>query len=284
MAEIYRDSVNLGITLDIPSAIVTKAVFKRDGVSTDGVTSGRTVALPYAITHMDGPFQIEWTYTVEAATYTRVDTHEVITPLFTQAELLDDDPQFATLSDKQVVKLEAMVRGIIEAYTGQTFGFRKGYVDVYGNGDSTLNSSERIISLDPIMNGYRAVNSGYAIEQIGHDYTDLNIKVPAEEEAYNAVIHSPSVNRVPLRFANNAKYRISGTFGWESVPTDVKRAALILAEAFSCDESMWQDRYIKSIRAADWRFDFGDGAFIGTGSYSADQLLSKYIVNRLAVV
>ena len=282
MAEIYRDKVGLGVTMEVPTAIVTKVVFKRGGVETPAL-AGSTVSIPYAITHMDGPFSVEWTYTLEGNEYTRIDNHAVITPLFTKAELVADDSTFEALTDIQVVRLESLVRKIIEAYTGQSFGWRKGFVDVYGNGDTVLFSPERIISLDSYLNSYRPVNSGFGVEAIGRQIGSVNIKVPAEEEAaFGGVITLPYTRNGV--FDNNVSFRISGTFGWESVPEDVKRAALILAEAFTCDESVWQDRYIKSIRAADWRFDFGDGAFLGTGSYSADQLLAKYIVNRLAVV
>ena len=77
---------------------------------------------------------------------------------------------------------------------------------------------------------------------------------------------------------------MKGAFGWESIPSDIKDAAMLLAELFSCNEATWRDRYIKAIRAADWRFDFDGRAFEGTGSVSVDRLLEKYTVNRFAII
>lgn len=276
MAEIYRDSVGLGITLDIQNATVTKVVFKRDGVDTDGVHAGSTASLPYSITSMDGPFQIEWTYSVEGLPYTRVETHRVVTPLF-KADDLAYDTALNSLSADQVVRLESLVRKVIESYTGQTFGYRKGYVLALGRGDNYLALPERAISLDDT--GFNSVAGGFIVRPKSNgSLVDPNIKVPAQEEAY---YYGYPQNGT---FSSNATFKIYGEFGWTTVPQDVKEAALILAEDFSCDESMWRDRYIKSIRAADWRFDFNDGAFAGTGSLAADQLLAKYVRVRAVVI
>lgn len=278
MTEFYRDSVGLEADLSIPSATVTQAVFKRDGVETIGQVSGTTVSLPYAITHMDGPFQIEWTYTVEGSEYKRVDSHEIITPLFVKADLAYDTA-LATLSDDQVVKLESIVRKVIESYTGQRFGYREGSVSAYGNGSGVLNLPERLISLDTTLEGFRPVNEGFGLSSMAYpNPREVNIKVPASEEAYHY-----GRSQV-FSFTKNVQFIVTGKFGWESVPADVKEAALLLAEDLSCDESMWRDRYIKAIRAADWRFDFADGAYQGTGSLAADNILGKYVVNKAVVI
>jgi hypothetical protein len=278
MDEIYRDSTDKAAVLGIAGATVTSVEFKRDGdiVST---AVGSTVPIPYKITQMDGPFLVVWNYTIGADTYTRTDEHVVVTPLFNKAELVADDPDFSVLDDDQVVRLEGNVRRIIEAYTGQTFGYRVGKVVVWGSGDSILNSPERIIELSTGWAGYRTASGGFTIERIGTGGSNLNIKVPEQEEA---AYYGYNFNTTT--FGKNRGYVLSGEFGWRSVPTDVKQAALLLAELFSCDESMWRDRYIKSIRAADWRFDFIDGGSDGTGSVMADQLLAKYVVNRMVII
>lgn len=276
MTEIYRDSVNLGISLEITGATVTGAVLRRDGVDTVGVISSQAVALPYEITRMDGPFQVEWTYQIDSSTYTRVDTHRVVTPLFIKSDL-SYDAGLSSLTDEQVVRLESTVRKVIEAYTEQTFGYRKGYVIARGSGLDYLSLPERMISPDDTT--YVGVNDGWAVSFAGSSSViDPNIKIPIEEEAYH---YGRPTNRT---FSVNTQFIIYGEFGWREVPSEVKEAALILAEEFSCDESIWRDRYIKSVRAADWRFDFTAGSHIGTGSLTADQLLAKYVVNRMVVV
>jgi hypothetical protein len=270
MAEIYRDATGKAAVLGVTGATVTKVEFKRDGELVSQ-TVASPAEIPYAITHQDGEFDVVWTYTVGGTEYTRTETFNVVTPLFT-ADDLEYDTILSSLPDAQKIKLEATVRRLIESYCGQSFGYREGWVTMRGSNGLYI-SPEKILSLD--SSGIRIGAAGFAINISPIYGVDYNIKVPAEEEAYH-------YGYVPTN--NWGSVMVKGTFGWVSIPDEVKEAALILAEELACDESMWRDRYIKSIRAADWRFDFTDGAFQGTGSVAADQLLSKFVVIRAAFV
>jgi len=254
----------------------------RNGVQVGTTGTSSPVPLPYAITHEDGEFQVVWTYAMEGQTYTRADEHKVVTPLFSQTELVDYDQIFTSLSSAQVVRLEKFIRLIVEAYTGQTFGFYSGTVNAYGDGSTVLSVDRRIISLDspndptPYTN-YRITASQYGVEALRGVNPNIGTYDPKTDTIYNPYA-------VGAGFHNNIRYTFSGKFGWTSVPTEVKEAALILAGEFSCNEATWRDRYIKSIRAADWRFDFDGRAFTGTGSASADLLLDKYRLVGAAVI
>lgn len=279
MSEIYRNSINKGISLDLAGAFINSASITRDGTVTSGEVSGNVVLIPFSITSNDGPFEIEWNFSVASEDYNLTESHEVVTPLFTKSDL-EHDSDLGTLTADQAKRLESLVRKIVEAYTGQAFGLRKGYTLAYGSNNSTLTLSERVASLDD--SGYRVASGGYALFSSQRISDDVNIKVPAQEEAFYNHVHGISTSAG--KFRSGTRYRVYGTFGWTVVPEDVKLAALALAEEFSCDESLWKDRYIKAIRAADWRFDFSEQAFAGTGSVTADHLLAKYIVNRAVVI
>jgi hypothetical protein len=283
MAEIYRDSTGKAVDIAIPGAVVSEVKFERNGEVVSTATSS-PAPIPYKVTHLDGEFDAVWTYTLEGDEYTRRETYNVVTPLFVKSELIASDEVFASLTDEKVEELERLVRKIIEAFTGQTFGFREGSIKVYGNGDNVLLSDQRIISLD--AGGYRVVNNGYGVEAISTWPGEIRVDSFEETEEYVSAVGVITTSAYPnIRvWRDNVPYKIFGKFGWQSVPDDVKQAALILAGMFSCDETTWRDRYIKSIRAADWRFDFGSGAYAGTGSLNADQLLAKYIVGRMAVI
>jgi len=231
---------------------------------------------------MDGEFKVAWKYSLEGIEYTREETHSIVSPLFLKEDLVAYDQQFLALSDSKIVELERLIREVIQSHTGQVFGTRLGTVSVYGTGDNVLISPERIISLTPSSTfsaqyQYRVVNDGFGIEKTAGFNAPGNIKVPAEEEQMH-------YGQRTWGFPNNVRYQVTGVFGWLSVPQEIKDAALILAQMFSCDETLWRDRYIKSVRAADWQFDFGAEAFTGTGSVSADRLLSKFILNRIVIV
>jgi hypothetical protein len=281
MSEIYRDTTGKSISLGIPSASSVSATFVKNGIETEAVVTGTVASIPYAVVADGGEVVVEWTYTVEGKEYNRLEQFTVVTPMFTQQELLDYDQQFNTLSDAQVVTLEKFVRMIIETYTGQSFGQERGKMTLYGNGTSVLQSPKRIMSIDGYFSG-----AGYKLTADGFGLEIYNRVVPSGATIGNlggGPIYSP----YPFsngEFKNNFRYEVSGVFGWPSIPEEVKQAALVLAGEFSCNEATWRDRYIKSIRAADWRFDFNSQAFSGTGSLSADNLLSKYVVNRLAVI
>lgn len=284
MAEIYRDTVGKAVTLDISSAVVTNVTFKRDG---DVVASSTTspAQIPYSITHNNGDFDVVWTYMVDGVSYSRVDRHTIVSPMFTQSELVAFNGQFVSLDSDAVVTLERMCRQIIESITRQSFSYREGKLTVTAPRTGTvLQTKERVISVAGVNAGlaftypfaYRPIKTGFGIESATAEWSGGVFST-------NGAITDPYANH-KVGFVAGMSYVINGAFGWEAIPSDIKDAALLLAELFSCDEASWRDRYIKSVTAADWRFDFDGRAFSGTGSVTVDQLLSKYIVGGMAIV
>lgn len=270
MAEIYRDSTTTGIVFGVTEATVTKAEFYRNGELLDTAVSGATVSVPYSVTKDNGQFDVKWYYTLATVDYVRTETHEVVTPLFTQTELTAWDNDFSTLSAEASKRLESQVRRIIQVYTGQDFGFRSGSTTAKGNGASALYLNDRLLEIDSV-NGTPYSTYAFSIEGDGY--------VLSTAPNYSAVVSSgvPIGDYTPYRFKSGKKYTIFGKFGFYTVPEEVKQAALYLAEAFTCDESLWRERFIKSVRAADWRFDFSEEAFRSTGSLPADQLLDPFV-------
>ena len=287
MAEIYRDTTDAVATLTV--GLGTSVRFYRDDIETTAtLLTPNTVAVPYSLTRLDGTFHTSWAYTVGGVPYTRQDENTVVTPYFSKAELIEHDVDMTSLTDAQVIKLERLVRRIINAHVGQDFGYSEGALVVYGNGGSLLNTEKRVLSVTSVAQAsdptavyaiaFRPIHQGFSIEAIEYSSSD-NIKVPAWEEATFG-------NFLPIgaRYENNVAYLLKGKFGYESVPYDVNLAALALAEEFSCDENLWRDRYIKSISGDGFDVEFRSEAFMGTGSVVADQLLGKYVVNKLAII
>lgn len=279
MSEIYRDATDAELTFNVSGATVTSVEFSRDGVALGSIGSATPAPVPYAVTHSDGKFRVKWTYMVDSTTYTREEEHDVVTPLFTADELKAFNPNFEVLTDAKVIELEALVRKIIENSTGQRFGYRNGSITVYGTGNSVLRSPERILSANTVngVAGYRTVNNNYFLQRT----------VPAwngDIVSTAGPIRDPRVDVISPVFSASTSYVIKGEFGWLSVPNDIKQAALLLAEEFSCKEAAWRDRYLVAISAADWRFQFDPSAFSGTGSVTVDRLLEPYAVFSLAII
>jgi len=266
MAEIYRDTVNAGLVFDIPTATVTKTEFIRNGEVVATINGGGTVAVPYSITKYSGPFQVKWTYGLEAETHERLEDHYVVTPMFTKAELVDWDGDFSILSDTKVRYLERLCREIIETFCNQKFEYRNQSVVFTAGANGSYYSVDKVLTIDNA--NYTLSDDGYSVYNLD-TYTSqgYNVKIPIEAEAYTLGIPASRLHR---------SVTLTGQFGWPSVPPQVKTAALYLAESFTCDESLWRERLIKSVRAADWRFDYSEEAFHSTGSLIADQLLDPY--------
>jgi hypothetical protein len=273
MGEIYRDTVNSGLSFDIPAAVVTGVEFYRNGELVYTATPSSTVLLPYTITKRAGTFSVKWTYTLEGETHDRQEAHSIVTPVFTPESLKAWDDDFSSLSDAKIRDLERMVRQVIQTYCNQKFELEEGVIRLVPQEGGSYKSPERLLSLR--AQSYSLSSDGYSVHNL-NTYTSqgYNVKIPIEAEAYSLGWHAPVRGVVAVR----------GTYGWNSVPEEVKTAALYLAEAFSCDESLWRERYITSVRAADWRFDYSEGTIYSTGSLLADQLLTPFIRMEYSVV
>ena len=292
MGEIYRDATGKSVTLSVTGASVVDVNFLRAGVLTPATPSGLSVPIPYSITCTDGDFDTVWDYMVSGSPYTRVDRNTVVTPYFSKTDLIAYSTIFSAITDQQAVNLERLVRSIINKVTMQDFGRKSGSITSYGTGDSVLllpEHCEQFIDLayatNPVVkldSQYRVVNKGYGIEQVGVDNGD-SIRVPAYEEQFGNQVITPYYFIIG-KFKDDIEYLVDGVFGYTSVPDDVALAALILAEALSHDETSWQDRYVGSIKAADWSIEFNGGRFGGTGNAKVDMILSKYIQNRISII
>jgi hypothetical protein len=284
MSDIYRDSVDDTVELGVAGATINSVTFMRHGKVVSTATTS-PAQVPYAVTHVDGEFSVLWEYEVDGNTYSRSEDYKVVTPLFTSQELKDFNEQFNVLTDQKVEVLERLVREVIEAITGQSFGYEEGSYTTWGGGDTVLLTDKRVLSVTSIGYGqygllpytYRPIKNGFGIEKDG-ELWDGSTYTTAGPMRSPYALHSSS------GFQNNTRYTITGTFGWSTVPREIKDAALLIAELFSCKEASWRDRYLKAVTAADWRFDFDSRAFTGTGSVTADRLLEKFVVGRWAII
>jgi hypothetical protein len=100
---------------------------------------------------------------------------------------------------------------------------------------------------------------------------------------FNNVIYAPGVIK-KRDFAYTSVYSITGDWGYESVPYPVVQAARLLISDYACQDSSYRDRYLESIKAADWRMQFTQAAYDGTGNLKADQLLNPYKLSNMVVI
>lgn len=237
------------------------------------------VKLPYQTE--EGTITVTWNFMVGTQSASRTTRYEVVTPYIDLFEIKAmAGPQ---TTDTEVAKMESAVRHIINAHTGQTFGKETSTKTVYGAGGRALALPSRLLSVNTI-NGL-AMPASFNIDADGWYLTHQAYGVPPLRADYyglhevNGVIENPYGVRYNS-FIKNARFDIAGTWGWEDVPSAVTEAARLLVNDYGSGDSLYRDRYLVSMTAADWRIQFTNGAFAKTGNVRADQLLSDYVLKR----
>ena len=287
MAEFYRD--NQGYTapkylgFDILGGTFQEARFERNG-ETVAIATTSPAIIPQEIISLGGDFTVTWTYTVGGKEYFKKEDHRVVTPVFTKASLVAWDPEFSSLSDDKIFRLENIIRSVIEHITGQKFNYEYKTIGFQGSGGSKIGLPSRLVDASGIYDP----NGGLLDVAVYPDNDGWTLAINNGPTWVDNLASStaPITNPWYLRgiFKNGQQYFITGYFGYHTVPEDISLAAKILAEDYGCDESLWRDRYLASIRAVDWRFDFRPEAFKKTGNVKVDQILEKYTLVGMAVV
>lgn len=272
-----------------------------------GVDDRYYVTLTMADTQNDGPISVLWNFSIDGVPVNKTDHFEVVTPYLTISEVKSVWP---SATDDQAREVEAAVRHVINAHTGQSFGLSNRTIVVEGHGEDALRLPQRLIeltglgtltaTLDPRAaiisgNGFYlkkawaqelSTTEGDSFYWNGWGINDgLEPWEPGyEKPSHGYVISAPgnSVNPTPWR--NDYPFRITGRWGYEYVPEPVKQAAKLLVNDYACTEALYRDRYLESIKAADWRLQFSSRAWQYTGNVRADQLLAQYVLLDWAII
>lgn len=282
MVEIFRDTDPVTLTLELAGASDVTATVTRDGEVVSTAT-GDTFTLPFAITGYDGPFQVEWDFTVGDQTgQKRFESHEVVTPYWTVSDIRSEITFPSDVTDGQIIKTERYVRRIIERYCGQKFGRRHATLPVVGTASGELRLPERLIGFESI-DGFDTLTPEYYAVRGNGWYLGANVDFPDGDFVFTAVIRDP-FELWDRGFKENSVYKVTGYWGYDDVPINVKDAAAILIEQYLCPDSEYRDRYITSGQYADAQFEYDGKAFDGTGNVIADQLLGEFVRSRLFAV
>lgn len=252
------------------------------------------VNIPYQYTDRNRTLQLKWQYSMSGVAVTRTDEVYVVTPYVDFNHVQDlgfstdsSDPNYK--SYKELIRAERYARKQIEQYTGQSFYLYDDVVVVYGYDSdilplpSKINTlhelySQDILLLDTINN---IDNWNYPVEITPTGY---GIKINRANMLDNTVYTAngmvpPSINDYGNGvFRSGIPYRVQGRFGWEKVPDEVELAAIELMKDYFAKDTVWRNKYVKTISTFDWDFEFTSDANAGTGNAYADKLLSEYVL------
>lgn len=89
---------------------------------------------------------------------------------------------------------------------------------------------------------------------------------------------APTASGGATKWKSDYPFEITGDWGYERVPEPVREAARLLVNDYACSEQLYRDRYLESIKAADWRLQFSTRAWDHTGNARADHLLAEFVL------
>lgn len=310
--ELWKETNNK-VYLEGESTWTASASYAKDGVSAGALTTAWNTTdlrweatIPYILEECT--VTVTWTFTVAGAgTIIKTDTYEIVTPLLSKREIKS---VWAEATDIEVVTIEAAVRYIIQAHTGQRFGKRTKSVVVPGSGETALALQERLISLTGIKTLSAVLNPSalviiadgwYLKKRYSDAISDIaNTSVYWEADGYytygdfpaeaphgmghtpdrygHGPIITPPGRRSGSIWKDDYPFTITGVWGYDDVPTAVKQAAKLLINDYACAEQTYRDRYLESVKAADWRIQYNAQAYLHTGNVRADQLLNDYVM------
>jgi len=311
--ELWKETSNK-VYLEGDSSWSVSATYAKDGVTVGAIATSYNntdlrweATIPYILDECT--IQVIWTFTVPVAgQIVKTDTYEVITPILTERQLKAIWPE---ATDDEIVEVESVVRYIIQANTGQTFGKRTKAVVVPGTGETALALPERILDITGLQTLTAVLNPSAAIivadgwylkkrwsdpvstienDDIywqGEGVYDFSFPTSAphgmgltpDRYGHGQVISAPG-SYAATRWKDDYPFTITGTWGYNTIPSAVQEAAKLLANDYACSEQSYRDRYLDSIKSADWRLQFNDKAFLKTGNVRADQLLDQYVMKK----
>lgn len=305
--EVYRNT-QANATLEVPSsAISTLATASNKIVAIENgrevyefpviitTATGFSVDLPWNLVTHDRNFTVNWNFSYSLngipSIYQDRTYVEVVTPLLSLTEVSNIA---GNILPTEAADLERRVRYVIQSYTGQNFGRFFGTMRVSGNGGSKLQLPAPLLEFSSLSyDGVLRSNHGVSLNSDGWSLSAGNIYIDSIKQAppewmldrfdYAGKIHAPMLYG-QNSFIDGVEYAVTGVWGYGDVPADVRAAARLLVSDYSCDESLYRDKYLEVISASDWRFQFNSGAYVGTGNVQADQILDKYRRATMVVI
>jgi len=252
-----------------------------------------SVNIPYQYTDRNKTLRLKWEYTISGTSIIREDEVFVVTPYVDFNHVQDlgfstdsSDPNYK--SYKELLRAEKYARKQIEEYTGQKFYLYDDLYVVYGYDSDTLPVPSKINQLHELYS-----NDVLLLDTI-NDIDNWNYPVEISESGYGIRINRaglldntvytangmvpPSIHDSSGIFQSGIAYKVQGRFGWEKVPDNVELAAIELMKDYFSKDTMWRNKYVKSISTFDWDFEYTGDAYTGTGNAYADNLLADYVL------
>src|ERR1044072_171699 len=225
------------------------------------------------VTTKEGILEVTWNFTLSSNSMSVIEYYDVATPYSEWAYFQSSTgPSYV-----DYLECERVSRFIINSYCGQEFGQEETVSAVEGHGTIALALPRRLQLLNSVTYIYNpVVRSGQVIGSTGPAWEIFAYGWTIRQQPYPCEYNLDPTYSHDSRFRRNRTYNIDGLWGYASVPGPVVEASKILTADFLCREAKYRDKYLANITTGDWRLEFVDGAWQGTGNAKVDQLLLDY--------
>lgn len=237
-------------------------------------------------TSVDRVLKVTWTYIISSRTISEVEYVYVVTPYATVDEITSElgfssrPEDYNYYSYDKINSAERTARMIINTELGFSIGKKSKEVTCYGSGADVLYVGEKMISVSTLKENDELVISetsnlfGYPIEITETGYS-IRIIPNTGEDIYEQEIIDPAGYNVG-RFRNGYRYDVSGVFGWNYIPSEIKQCVFLLVNDLLCSESTWRTKYLKKINSGQMSVEISSLSFTGTGNAIVDSLLQQF--------
>ena len=249
-----------------------------------------------SITSVDRLIKCTWTYEIDSMPYQGFEYTQIVTvyaetgEIITELGLGDDPTDIGYMPQAKLRSAERLSRMQINNYTGRKFAPSSGTQEAFGFGTDTILFPERIISFTKIeQDDVLVYDSEQGINLFGFDIvitdTRQGIRITNSSQLDVLVSTPNSTTYTPrVKFIDGARYKITGVFGYEYVPIEVKQAAFLLINDHLYNDALWRERYVESFDTGQMKMKFRDSAFTGTGNLIVDDLLDTYKITGIVVI
>lgn len=266
-------------------------------VSVENLTDGSTVVaagtsaqresegkyfyvLPASASAQPHTLKLTWTYDISGEIINDVEIISVVVPYTNPAEIKATYSALADKTTAQLQEMERTVRYIINDYCGQIFNYELAATKTaYGDGNDVLQLPRRLYEFTSLT--FSGTDLTPYVEQRSDEPNQLVVKRTWPDEIKKGLVDLDQRYRF---FTSGRAYRVTGNWGWQWVPGEVQRAALMLVELYYCPEATYHDRHITSMRIGDRNMEFGVTGTQTTGSAKADMILRPYRRHQWTII
>jgi hypothetical protein len=260
-----------------------------------------TINIPYEYTNRNKTLNLKWEYSIENTAVSKTEAVSVVTPYIDFNHIQDlgfssdsSDPGYKSYSE--LIKAEKYARKQIEEYTGQYFYLYDDVYVIYGYQSDTLPLPAKINTLQKLyVNDILLVDNlaSPAVNNWGLPVnvseTKFGLRIDRTGTLDNSVYIAngmvpPSVNDYSGIFRSGIPYKVQGRFGWKEIPENISQAAAELMKDYFSKDTVWRNKYVKTISTFDWEFEYTGDAYSGTGNAYADNLLADYVLTAKAEI